>query len=278
MRFLHVFMLVSALVLGAGCASSDLDMDAALRERGIREFEKAYIPYVDVTAAAKIIERPTIYSACAAEPAPDMDYYIKKYIEEGYLLVGEVLLDNDKYSLDIVATHCGKVGAEHALFYSQPISAIAPLTTILPQFSFAQATVQGLLGNYTGFSAGKAKRINSKKSSRTDKTYKTWATYWVKANPPIFGAYYGEIPAVGENKSRKIRGAYVYLVVRNSTAFYKNIIAGDIITRLDDYNIYSPRDLTKTISAKAGREVNLHIKRNGQLVRLSLLLNPAYIP
>ena len=277
MRIANIFLLFTALVLTVGCAGSNMNTGVAFREQGVRDFEKSYISYVNLTDAESSIERPVIFNACAAEPAPDTEYYIKKYVEEGYLLVGEVLLNKDKYNLEIVSMHCGKVGAERALYNSQLISSSTkPKAMMSPQFSFAKATFQGLLGNYIGSSSTKFTQSDSRNINWRNNTYRTWATYWVKANSPILGAYYGEIPNNEKYEAETVRGAYVYLVVNDSPAYHNNVISGDIITRLDDYKVIGPKALTKAISAKAGKKVKLDIIRKGEPIGISLTLNPSY--
>lgn len=269
MRITYTLLVIATLALAGGCAGSDPDAGLALREQGVKDFAKAYTSYVDLADLKNSMERPVIFKACAAESILDMEYYIKKYIENGYLLVGEVFLSNANYSLEIASDHCGKLGVEQVLYHTEPSSAG---TAPSPGSSFSTATFQGLLGNYPGAFSPAFQQAES-----GNYPYQTRATYWVKVKPPTLGAYYGEIPAVTAPAAGKpVRGAYVYLVIRNSPADRSKIKAGDIITRLEDYKIYSPEALTRALAAKAGRPVNLRVNRKGESFRISLRLNPPH--
>lgn len=81
-----------------------------------------------------------------------------------------------------------------------------------------------------------------------------------------------EIPRDKKTLYQRNTGVYVQLVVKNSRAYYSNILPGDVIIALNDLDILTPAsfDLIKEKELKNTKTLNLTILRevNGTLKRL----------
>ncbi|OGR07630.1 MAG: hypothetical protein A2511_16995 [Deltaproteobacteria bacterium RIFOXYD12_FULL_50_9] len=271
---LHVFNVIFCLLTGlltifvTGCSSL---------ERKVALFDKKYQGYINLSQIENILENPVSFNACIAEEVSDMAYSSKQLAENGYLLVGDTMFNDRKhYSVAVAKIHCGKIGAERALFNSQLVSSsqvIIPYST--PQVSYANTTYQGQLGNYIGSSTTSFTQYVQREIRYNVNTYRKWASYWVKAKPPTLGVYYDNMPDKSKYEAETNSGAYVYLVINDSPAFNSNIIIGDVITEVDEEKVIKPEDLTRVLQQKAGQDVVFSIIRKGKPIRIALKLNPA---
>jgi C-terminal processing protease CtpA/Prc len=61
--------------------------------------------------------------------------------------------------------------------------------------------------------------------------------------------------------------------VNDTPAFRNDILAGDIITKIDGQPIYGEQAASDALAKKRGRTVKLTIFRNGQFMEKSVTLN-----
>lgn len=92
--------------------------------------------------------------------------------------------------------------------------------------------------------------------------------------PNILGIQMSEIPRDKKTLYQRNTGVYVQLVVKNSRAYYSNILPGDVIIALNDLDILTPEsfDLIKEKELKNTKTLNLTILRevNGTLKEVKI--------
>jgi len=270
MKFLKLVLILISIILLSSCVRYKI-------EKSTRNFASHYRPSINLENAANILVNPLHYNSCTSKSVTDMDLSAKEMAENGYLLVGETLFAKDRYPIRAANNHCGDIGAEIVLFNSQIISSASKSMTVLtPQVSFATTTYQGQVGNYIGSSTTTFTQYVPQNINWHVNTYRNWATYWVRGKPPILGAYYGELSDEKKYEAETNSGAYVYLIVSDSPAFYNDLLVGDVITKIDGQKIIKPNDITEILKEKAGRGIVLNIVRKGEAREIRLKLNPAY--
>jgi len=90
------------------------------------------------------------------------------------------------------------------------------------------------------------------------------ATFWIKAKPFRFGAYWDNLTpelrkSIGSNK-----GVCIIVVVRNSPAFEADLLVGDIIRKFNDVEIVGAEHFNKTLNKCSDRTIQLEIFRQGE--------------
>ena len=67
-------------------------------------------------------------------------------------------------------------------------------------------------------------------------------------------------------------GVYVTSVVNDTPAFHSDILAGDIIVKIDGQPIYGQKAASEILGHKRGEEISITIFRNSQFIKKQLML------
>lgn len=252
------FGLFAVTFLLSACSQYKLD-------RRMANFDKRYNEYVSSEKSRVIFENSITYENCQVVPVNDHVSAAKEMAQNGYVLIGDVMFPGRPLNSILFKTHCGRKGAEKALL---SIDLASSKTFQIPythqNVSYAQTTIQGQRGNYLGNLSTTSKNYETRYITYNVNSYRNWSSYWIKAKPPIFGAYYDELPDSAKYESESNYGAYVYLIVKNSPAYFSNIIIGDVITAVDGRKVFTPSEFTDVIMEKSGKEIAIELKRKGE--------------
>ncbi len=60
------------------------------------------------------------------------------------------------------------------------------------------------------------------------------ATFWIKTRPPALGIFTDNLPPERKQELQRNTGVIVVAVVKNSPAFYANILRGDVVVKIGD--------------------------------------------
>jgi hypothetical protein len=165
-----------------------------------------------------------------------------------------------------------KVGAEVVLYSSKYLGSeqrVVPYTTYEPGTSTTTYSTANLYGTYgTGSIYGVSQSYTSGTFSTqfvpvTASRYAHFASFWVKAKPPIIGVYSQPLSDDLRQRLQRNGGARVVVVVNESPAYRANVLPGDVILRWNDTDVGSPQDLIEKCKAQAGQTVQLTVWRDG---------------
>lgn len=132
-----------------------------------------------------------------------------------------------------------------------------------------------------------AKTVNLSSTTRLSKDGKTATTtsndidrynhtayYFVKSTSRgLIGIRYQDLEQADRERLRRNTGVVVSVVIKNSPAFYGNLIRGDVIIRMngtDVYNVESLKQITKSL--KPGDIVDVTVWRDGREASLVVKL------
>lgn len=205
-----------------------------------------------------------------------------RMIENGYVRVGVSSFNSGRGPADDAISVARDNGAEFVIYYSKythTVSGNIPYTVQNPNQTI---TSQGS-GNIYGY--GGSATYNSTTTTTVPGGSTTYdipysvdrrdylATYWSKNNRILFGTLVKDLPNDIKRQLERNRGAIVDIVVKNSPAFNADVLKGDILTKIDDQEIYDAKDFMNKIKTKSGKKVVLEIIRNGNLKVIQVGLN-----
>jgi hypothetical protein len=222
-------------------------------------------------------------------------------LENGYLLLGDSsFVTPAKTTIEMLKSYAKQVGADVVLWtssYQGQVQANLPMMQYNPGPSYT-ATSSGT-GTATAFGpAGSATAFGSYSGRTTVTTpgnfsmammamnlprYSHYASFWRKGVPPLVGIRCAELSTELKQKLQRNGGEYVVAVVNGSPAFVANILPGDIITKMGDFEILTPDmavgpDFTvyrgsAQVGIFRGKTLIVTLIRNGQEKTVTLKAN-----
>ncbi len=103
--------------------------------------------------------------------------------------------------------------------------------------------------------------------------YEYLATYWIKAKTPVLGIRCNDLPTEIRQKIGSNKGLLVIAVVKESPAFYADILKGDVIKKVGEIETYDKNTLPNVIEKYAGQKVQIELIRDGKEIHKDVQLN-----
>lgn len=185
--------------------------------------DKQNFEYLKSTEAVKVTEDN------------DLDKAYSLMLTNGYSLLGRSEFNDRTLPNSVFISQAKKLGASHVIIYKESTSAV--------QYS-----------------------INDDLND-LDYAYLYVSDFYVKNNsfnkPNILGVNHGEIPLEKRNQFQRNTGAYINNVIRDSRAYFANIILGDVVIAVNGKEIRVNEDFNriKDSELKTTRNLNLTIIR-----------------
>jgi hypothetical protein len=251
---------VALLVLGlAGCAS------------GYRQFYTV-VPGATPEVIAKIRvtpppERPLIEHS-PTFPPPDV-YLRRSYIAIGYSSFNSGHKESEKNAI----AQGQKVGADLVVIvnpsFTGSVTSQIPITTPTTETSYTSgtATAYGSGGSATAYGNSTTTTYGTRTNyiPMTVNRFDYGAVYFVKRSF-VFGALWRDLSNEERAVLQSNSGVYVTSVVNDTPAFRNDVLAGDIIVKIDGQLIYGQQAASDALTNKRGQDVGLTIFRNGQFI------------
>jgi hypothetical protein len=207
-----------------------------------------------------------------------------RLVQDGFVLLGVASFQTGgRVTLDQIRDQAKQVGADTVLWsdkYLGSQQAIVPL----PQYNPGTTSTTNTYGTLN--TAYGSANYNASSTTTTPGTFSTEmvpitiqryeysATFWRKAQSFVFGARGINLPDELRQRLQRNGGVLVKVVVVDSPAFMANILPGDVIIRINDWDIYSAEQYTHVISMERGKASVVTIIRNGELKSIPVTLNP----
>ena len=96
--------------------------------------------------------------------------------------------------------------------------------------------------------------------------YDYLATYWVKGTPPRTGIYYEDLNDELRKKVESNKGIYILAVVKGSPAFNSDLLAGDIIRRVNGTEVVDRKHFENWLDETNPSVIEFEIYRNGETI------------
>jgi DNA-directed RNA polymerase subunit RPC12/RpoP len=200
--------------------------------------------------------------------------YEKNMLEDGYCLIGRSCFNSDVGSVNHfeAVEQAKKIHADTVIVYdnyTHTVSGVRPL--VVPDMRTGTAYHSGTIydsgggfANYSGSS-----QITTYGSSTTYVPYKVdrydcFATYWVKVKPPRLGIYSKDLTDELRKKVGSNKGIYITVVVKDSPAFNSDLLAGDVIRRVNGIEVIDQDHYLKWLNETHPSAIDFEIFRNGE--------------
>jgi hypothetical protein len=270
----HMRNLVLLLTLAlSGCAANG--------------FAKFYTPQ----AGSEIVSTSPLFLKPPKTPAlythsDDVKADAKRLAENGYVMIGSSsFFGPSKMANKADAIAQGeKIGAALIMVktsYKDTLSGSVPL--VLP--NAPQVATVNTSGNIYGNGGSAHYNSNSTVTmpggtttynmpynvSRSD----VFASYWVQYDPAKIhlGARVVPLPDDVRTRLKRNTGAFVFVVMHGTPAFAANVLAGDVIVKINDADVIDATSFPKQIAEYQDQKVNLGIIRDGQPINISTPVN-----
>ncbi|MEO8804127.1 MAG: PDZ domain-containing protein [Rudaea sp.] len=209
--------------------------------------------------------------------APDQNLYARRgYSAIGYSSFNSGHSEQEKSAI----AQAKKVGADLVVVvnpsYTGTVSSEVPITTPTSTTSYTSgsATAYGSGGSATAYGNSTTTTFGSKTTYIPVSTarYDYGAVYFVKRKY-IFGANWRDLSDAERSTLQSNSGVYVTSVVNDTPAFRNDVLAGDIIVKIDGQAVYGTQAASEILHRKRGQPVELTIYRNGHVIDMSIKLS-----
>jgi len=137
---------------------------------------------------------------------------------------------------------------------------------------FASATGTA---NYNGYSTTTTPgTFSTEMMPITVQRYEYGATFWRKDQSVVFGVYGANLSDEQRRQLQRNGGVVVIVIVAGSPAFMSNILPGDVIIKINDWDIYTAEQFPHVISMERGKQSTVVVIRNGETKSIPVALNP----
>ena len=207
-----------------------------------------------------------------------------RLVQDGYVLLGVASFQTGgRVTLDQIRDQAKQVGADTVLWsdkYLGSQQAVVPF----PQYNPGTTSTTNTYGtvntsygsaNYNASSTTTSPgTISTEMVPITIQRYEYSATFWRKAQSFVFGARGTNLPDDLRQRLQRNGGVLVNVVVVDSPAFRANILPGDVITKINGWDIYSAEQYTHVVTMERGKASVITVIRSGEAKSIPVTLNP----
>ena len=186
-----------------------------------------------------------------------------RMLEDGYALLGFSYFNAGSADDDYAIEHAKQVHAAAVILYSHfthTKSGALPLSVPNTQTSTTQLSI----GNYSGTANTTTHGRQTIMMPYSVDKYDYAATYWIRRNAIQFGAVIKPLTDEQRQKLQSNKGLQIIAVVKNTPAFFADILRGDILRSIGERDTYDFDTFEDAIRESQGKSVKVVIYRNGQ--------------
>jgi len=236
--------------------------------------------YTDFTGGRNITEDPN-YIISSGKPkllyGGNVQDDFKRMSENGYVLLGTSSFNAAAVNQNMALEHAKKIHAETIIIYSEytnTVSGSMPLTVPNTQTSYHSGSIYGSGGGFANYH-GSSTTYGTQTTyiPYNVRRYDYYAGFWVKAKPQSLGVNIGDLTDELRKEIESNKGAYIISVVKGSPAFNNDLLAGDIIRKINNTEVIDMVQCKNALSENKGKQVEIEIFRNGKTILKQIQLN-----
>ena len=242
-------------------------------------YSQFYTAFPDATpeaiAKVRVAPPPAVPLVDHSPTVPNPEQYARL----GYVPIGYSSFNSGRNESEKNAIAQGqKVGADLVVIvnpsYTESVTSQLPITTPTTSTSYTtgSATAFGPGGSVTAYGNATTTTYGSKTTyiPMTVNRYDFGAVYFVKRSY-VFGANWRDLTNEERAALQSNSGVYVTVVVNDTPAFRNDVLAGDIITKIDGQPVYN-QSISDILGQNLGKEITLTIIRNGNSIEKKVRL------
>lgn len=187
-----------------------------------------------------------------------------RVLEDGYVRVGVSAFTGAHASLDDLKQHAKTINAEIVLIQIKHIDTVQgaiPYTVPNPnQMGMIGNTVVSLPGGYS-----------THYMPYTVDRFDQVAFFFRKVPPMKIGIIFENLSPALKAEIGRNRGILVVVVVKNTPAFYADIVRGDIITKINGIEVVDTNSAIEALkTTDSARVIPIEVIRKGEIINFSL--------
>lgn len=260
-------MIVAVVLILAGCVNSYSKFYSALPGAA-----------PDVIAKIRASSPPStpIVEHSPSVPSPD------QYVARGYAAIGySSFSSGTTESEDDAIAQAKKVGADLLVIvnpsYAGSVTSQVPITTPTTTTSYTtgSATAYGSGGYATAYGNSRTTTYGTSTTyvPMTVNRYNYGAVYYIKRTY-IFGANFRDLTNDERKNLLSNSGVFITSIVNDSPAFRNDVLAGDILVKIDGQRLYGKEEFSEALANKHGKMTSFTIFRNGEFIEKNIKLLP----
>lgn len=243
-----------AAILLSGCATS-----------GYKQF---YQPYADQSTLAGLVllkdgESPSIWRT------EDLPSEVKKGISKGYKIIGQSSFNGALEGNNGIIAQAKAVKATHVVIsssFSETRTITTPLVMPTTSTTYNSGTVSSgyRAANYSGTSTTYGSTVVPMTTQQN--RYEQVGVFMAKSiTKPRFGVFLEELSPRVRAEMQRNTGALIIIVVEDTPAFDADILEGDVIVAINEFQVTSPSKALELMDkAPSGKPAKFTVLRNGQ--------------
>lgn len=236
--------------------------------------------YNDLSGGINVLENPN-FIIPTNKPrliqGSDIERDSFRMMEEGYTILGQSFFNAGNVNQGAAVKHGAKVHADTVIVYGSytgTVSGSLPLTVPNTQTSYHSGSIYGTGGgfaHYSGYSTtyGTQTTYIPYNVDRFD----YYATFWIKLKELTLGVGVKNLTDELRMKIESNKGVYINVVVKRSPAFNNDLLAGDIIRKINNIEVADTSHFLNFIEENKGQQIELEIFRNDKTVVKTIQLN-----
>ncbi len=236
--------------------------------------------YHDLSGGVNVLENPNFIiptNKPKLVQGSDTEKDTLRMMEEGYVLLGVSSFNAGNVNQRGAANHAAKVHADTVIVYNSytgTVSGSMPLTMPNTQSSYHSGSIYGSGGGFATYS-GTSTTYGTQTTyiPYNVNRYDYYATFWIKKKQMTLGIYFDNLTDELRRKIESNKGVYISVVVKKSPAFENDLLAGDIIRKINNIEITDREHFPSILKENKGQEIDIEIFRNDKTIVKTIQLN-----
>lgn len=203
------------------------------------------------------------------------DEEIYNIAANNYAIIGESNFNTTGVSEDEMLSFGKKINAELITFFYQYTHTVDSTYTItIPNFSTTNTTVSNRYGYTLGYIDSNTTSYSTQQIPYSTRMYDYHITFWRKdPRKPKLGLQVLGLTQQEQAKIQSYKGVCVIVVINGSPAYKNDILPYDIITKINNKEIYNVKDFYEYLQSFNGNSIKLEIFRNNKLINKTIKLD-----
>lgn len=207
-------------------------------------------------------QSPIIHEATNSEEIYNM-------AANGFVIIGYSMFNTANINKNEILKFGKKINAEVitiAYQYTHTVNSVTPI--IIPNFSNTNTTIRNNYGLNIANIDSNTTNYSTQYIQSSINRYDYQIIFWRKyPSKPKLGLRVVTLTQKEKLKIQSNKGVSVVVVANGSPAYKHDILPYDIITKINDKDIYSPQDLHIFLANFKGKILNIEIIRNNKLIK-----------
>jgi serine protease Do len=196
---------------------------------------------------------------------------------EGWIPIGYSSFNAGSADQSLALAHARKIGAAMVTLsssYTGTVSGAAPLSLPNTTTTYHSGSVSGYGGYATYGGTSTTHGTTTTYIPYAIDRYDYIATYWVKRRDEGWGILCNELTIDQRKEAGTNKGVFVTNVAKNGSAYWADLLPGDILIAINDHEIRSCEAYDAVAASVTGTTANVRLLRGGEERSITFFVEP----